>query len=220
MLGIIGVMALIAVLGYAAPASAKTLCKVRKDPCPGGSAYPKGTIFKVELQELTDIEMGSNFKSKCPKGTGTMETLEEYGAPLLATATSFAYSECSGCTELAVLHQPYKAEITSAEPEGNGVVTLSSSGSGSPSFKQSGCPFGTTCTFGAASLKLDLIGGEGGEPAKAAVLLAKEEPLEKEAGGALCGTKATLDQILEYREATEPGQKPVKNPTVFTAQKP
>jgi hypothetical protein len=114
------------------------------------------------------------------------------GTPITGQISAMTFSSCElGCTTEA-LHLPYKTEVEATGGD-DGVVTLSSGGSGVPQIRDT-C-LGKSCTFGAAKVSLDL---EGGSPAS---VRAVSEPLTREVGEkAVCGDTAKFSAIYGVSE--------------------
>jgi hypothetical protein len=181
----------------ATSASATSLCKEKAEVCPAASVYPAGTKIKAQLKKGTEAVLESSLGTiQCKGSTAAGETLEASGSPLLGTQTSMTFSECvfqksTACT-VTVEHLPWKVEGTEIEP-GNGFVTISSGGSGTPQAHVV-CGSFVNCTWGAPKITLD---GEGGSPAIERLLKIELVRIS----GFICPT--TTAASAEY-EVTEP----------------
>lgn len=180
----------------ASSASATSLCKIKAEICPAESIYPAKTKIKARLKEGTEAVLKSSVGTiKCKGSVSRGETLEASGSPLIGTQTEMSFLECvfgsTACT-VTTEHLPWKVEGTEIEP-GNGFVTVSSGGSGTPQAHVV-CGSFINCTWGEKKITLD---GEGGSPAIERLL---EVELER-ISGLICPT--TAKATAEY-EVTEP----------------
>jgi hypothetical protein len=193
---IIGLLASIALVAPAfisapTPASAAVLCGNSSSPCRAGDGYPVGTELHGALGEGSVIFVGEKNTLKCGSAALTAKTTAA-GTPIAAQVTALSFSSCElGCT-VSAQNLPYKAEIEYTAND-DGVVTLSSGGSGPPRVKN--ICLGLSCTFGAAKITLDL---EGGAPA---AIKASSEPLVREAGEkSICGDTAQWSSAYRVSE--------------------
>lgn len=158
-----------------------SICSSSTSPCPEGAAYPVGTELQGALSEgsagfTSDKEAGT---LHCSGSTIAGKTTVS-GTPIVAQISALAFSGCDLACTVVALHLPYRAEIESSGA-GDGILTLSSGGSGVPQIRNT-C-FGKSCTFGAAKIALDIDGGA------SATIRAVDEPLTREEGEkAICGT--------------------------------
>jgi hypothetical protein len=178
-------------------ASATSLCKEKAEVCPAASVYPAGTKIKARLKEGTEAVLESSLGTiRCKGSTAAGETTEESGSPLMGTQTSMTFSECvfqksTVCT-VTIEHLPWLVEGTEIEP-GNGFVTISSGGTGTPQAHVV-CGSFVNCTWGEEKITLD---GEGGSPAIERLLKVALVKIS----GFLCPTSTAAS--AEY-EITEP----------------
>src|SRR4029077_1702632 len=109
------------------------------------------------------------------------------GAVGAEKAESWSFGSCSSGCEAKSANLPYGAELTTTTTD-NGTLTFVSGGSGSPSVSVT-CE-GTPCTYGVASLPLEV---KGGKP----VIVSINSTLSKTAGGIFCPASTTLKGAYE-----------------------
>lgn len=178
-------------------ASATVLCKEKAEVCPAAARYPAGTQIKARLREGTEAVLESSLGTiRCKGSTAAGETTSEFGTPLMGTQNAMTFSECvfgkgTACT-VTIEHLPWLVEGTEIEP-GNGFVTVSSGGTGTPQAHVV-CGSFVNCTWGAPKMTLD---GEGGSPAIERLLKIELVRIS----GFICPT--TTAASAEY-EVTEP----------------
>jgi hypothetical protein len=166
---------------FAVPdASAVTLCKEAKNPCPEASRYPSGTAFSASLREKTDLQITTSIGTiTCSTSTFAGKTTSTGTAPLTGTVTSMNLFGChlasSACTFTAI-NLPYAATFWAIAAVGNGTLRLENGGTGRPSLAME-CGTFINCTFGFPTL---LVAVTGGNPATGSV----NQSLERE--GSLC----------------------------------
>lgn len=135
-----------------------------EEVCPSAAILPIPTELDNSLKAEAVATLKGGFEVKCKKATMEGETTKEEdgaAAPLIGTITSMTYTECSTCSTVELLNLPYKTSIVPTEKSvGNGTLTLESSGKGNPTFKESGCPLGASCSFAAEKPKFKFEGGE------------------------------------------------------------
>lgn len=181
-LAAIAVVAAMAFVGVSS-ASATTLCSTKTNPCTG-TTYGVGQEIiahspKAELKGTITVTCESDASGK----------VTALGTPIVGSLVNLSFTNCSGCSKAETLNLPYKAEISaSGANDGNGTFKASSGGKGAPGAKLTGCTgFNLECVFsvtgGTASLSAN-----GGAPG---TLVAKEVPLTRTGGSALCGSSAT-----------------------------
>jgi hypothetical protein len=189
--GLLVAVALFGAMFLAPNASATVICGNSSSPCLGGDAYPTGTELNGSLSEGSASFVGEKNTLKCGSSSIVAKTTAP-GTPLAAQVTALSFSGCElGCT-VSAQNLPYKAEIEYAA-SGDGVMALSSGGSGPPRLKNN-CS-GLSCTFGASKLSLDV---DGGSPAE---VKAVSEPLVREVGEkAICGDTATWSTVFRISE--------------------
>jgi hypothetical protein len=181
-------VSLVAIAAVASEATATALCDEAEDPCVEQSTYPVGT--KIEGKLATGVAaLKSGFVTvECKASSIAGVTTKDLGSgePLLGEATSLTFSECTGCTKVEAIGLPYTAEfMASKEKVGDGTLTLSKGKEGNPGVLVSGCPFGVSCTYGAAEVVLET---KGGAPAS---VVAEAEPVSKQGGSPLCSSTGT-----------------------------
>jgi hypothetical protein len=210
------VMLAIAAFIGTASASAVTMCKENKNPCPAGQRYAKETVFKLKLPTGKEVVFVGATNVRCLASTAETKTKEEAGTPLLGTINAFGFgAECEGCKKVTALLLPYNTEL--AEAGGKWAMTVKSGGGGSPRFKMTECPPGgkEECTFGSTSFELEVTGG------KPATVAANKVMLSLFAGMMVnCGLSREWSATYEISEAVEPGQKGVANPPVWPQKEP
>lgn len=167
MLGLAAVaaMALMAVVG-AGTASATELCSTNTSPCTG-TMYPSGTKIESKLKAGATALLTNNITNvTCKKSTVTGSTTSTGSSTetVLGTISALTFTECTNsfgenCTASAI-NLPYKGEIhtTEAASNGNGKLTVSSSGKGNPGATVV-CGALINCTFTTALATLHVAGG-------------------------------------------------------------
>ncbi len=182
-------LAATAIVG-ATSASAVVLCKENKSPCPEAQQYPSGTKISAQLVAGTKAVLTGTLNVECSVSTVSGETTAKSGSPLPGKITGLTFKTCTTCPTVTAESLPYAASVT-ASGAGNGGLTVSN-----PKVKLSGCFGFATCIASAASVTLDVVGGN---PAR---VKAVKEPLTLSGFG--CGSSGTW--TAEY-EITAP--KPV-----------
>jgi hypothetical protein len=189
-------LAFTAILASAGAASATIMCEVgaASEACPEKSVLPVPSSIGGKLKEGTEATFKGTIEIKCKESTMEGQTTkEETGsaeAPLLGEITAMKFGGCTGCTTVEALNLPYKASLVPAAKEGNGTLTLESSGKGQPSFKASKCALGLSCTFGAKSVAYNFEGGK-------APAMKTETVLSREVGTEFCGKTGTMIQDFQ-----------------------
>lgn len=172
MLGLVALAALAAMAFVGAgSATATTLCKenVGEGTCPAGQSVSLPETISAHAGSLT-FSAGES-KVSCPESSMTLNVEKSLGASKgLSGNVSSLSIPAAGC-ELwggsstgclggpEVLNSPYHAEIHEGA-KGNGILTLSSGGTGNPTirFKSCGSPHTGTCTYGAEKVELGFEG--------------------------------------------------------------
>jgi hypothetical protein len=172
-------------------ASATALCAQNEESCSAGNTYGVPAELEFKLKSGTQSLYVGSVEIACGASTAKAETTEESGSLLVGKITALSFSSCEGGCTAEAKNLPYKTE-TSATGGGNGSVKVTSGGSGNPRTLLK-C-LGIECTFGSASMELEADGGEPG------LLVAKEEPMTKEAGSFLCGSTSTWSATYEAAE--------------------
>jgi hypothetical protein len=175
----------------ASSASAVTLCKEAKNPCPLGSAYGAGTKMSASLQTGSHLQITTSLGTvTCQSGTMTSTTTNTGSDPIHGTVTANSYTGCtlngSPCTVVSE-HLPWTITI-SAVNTGNGTQKFEDGGSGKPRKKFTCTGFGFECT----SSSEDTFALSGGNPAIATI---KQEV--KVEGGIFCPATAVFEATYE-----------------------
>ena len=222
-LSLASVAALATVCLVAGSASAVTVCKKNEETCKAENRYPAGTELSAELREETQaVFKTALFTVKCEESTFNDVLLEESGKPLLDEITTFTFSKCEGCKAVTVENLPWHTELEQdVAKKGNGILMITKGeGGGRPDFEFAGCPLGASCVYGEGKITLNVHGGDGGEAAKRARVVAAEEVLLRKEGNPLCGATATWSAEYDIIVAKEPNEEAVVNPPVWVAPSP
>jgi hypothetical protein len=191
-LAMISAFALMAI--GAGSASAVTLCKEAKTPCPEAQRYPSSTTWHLTIKVTIHTQLTTSIGTvTCKKTTIHGGTTSTGTNPLLGSITSVSDSECTlGSTPCTVTHQnlPYKGTVTAGATVGNGTVKAESGGVGKPQAKVE-CGSFINCTFGAPEVSFSVVGGN---PAIATF----SQSLEREGG--LCPSTSTAETEYEVVE--------------------
>jgi hypothetical protein len=169
--------------GGASSASASHWCELglpqERPPC-GFNERLRIAAFEAKLAAGTEATLEAGFMTVKCKASGMSGETEKEGQ---GTAKSLTFSECGGGCTIEALHVPYHMEGTASGETGNGTVTFTSGGSGSPGAKVN-CS-GTECFYESEKLTGELIGGE---DAKIVI----KQKLKKTKGSAFCSAEATF----------------------------
>jgi hypothetical protein len=203
------VLAGVTVLGVTAPASGVTLCKVDKELCPMGDRYGSGTSVTGTLKANTSsVFTTDNGDVTCASSSLGLKTTAESGAPLKGTAStwSFAGGKCiqsvfnATCTRQETLDLPYAAAIE-ATTGGEGLIKLSSAGSGSPQVWFE-CGGALMCRLEKTEIVLSVVGGPVMAGAPPAIAKASSQ-LFKGIAGSFC-PKVGASWTSEYELLPSP----------------
>jgi hypothetical protein len=206
MLGLAAVAALgLMAMAGVSTASATELCSTNTQPCTG-TVYTSGHAVSAQLKAGTVTTLTNPISNViCTKSTFTGKTTNTGGKGIAVTGTieSLGFTECtlaSGpqCT-VNTLNIPYAASIT-ATGSGNGTLTFTNDGNGSPGVKVE-CGIFFNCTLQTAD---PVLGVTGGNPA-----IAKANAIPLTAKGITCPSEAKWD--AEY-EVLEPKPLFIVNP--------
>jgi hypothetical protein len=197
-LAAVAAMALAAFVG-AGTASATELCSTNTSPCTG-TMYPAGTKIESKLKAGTKAVLTNPITNVTCTGSGVGGATSTTGSStetVKGSITAFSFTGCSDtfgdtCT-VTTLNLPYNAEIHTTEEKanGNGKLTVRSSGKGNPGATVV-CGAFINCTFTTALATLHV---DGGNPALATAL---GIPLLRTGG--LCPKEANWD--AEYEVTT------------------
>jgi hypothetical protein len=175
---------MVAVLG-AGGASATAFCEKNESPCSGLYTDGMSLTLPLQLKEgTTSLFKTSGFETKCTGSTMQASLTKETSTEITGQVSGATFTGCSNSCTLTAQSQPYNARAVTTEA-GDGTMTLSSGGSGTPRVLAKCSSFGVECTYGAKepALKID-----GGEPP---LIVANSVSLAKESGGFLCSSTAT-----------------------------
>jgi hypothetical protein len=193
-------------------ASALTLCKENKTPCPKAQIYPKETVFSATVDENGVQFTGPVLTVHCPKGSTSVKFSEQSGNPMLGSMTSLSFEGCEGCQKVTAQSLPYASSLFLGS-ENEPLLSIENGGGGLPRL-QFIC-LGVECTFGINKTELDVTGG------KPAAVEANLEPAVLVAGNkTLCGASGNVTANYFVTEAVEPGEKGVANPPVWPVTEP
>jgi hypothetical protein len=167
-IGLAAVAAMAITAFAAASASASELCSTNTSPCTG-TMYMPGTAVSASSTSAVLTTSGGlvNPTVTCKKSStgGETTTTGGVGTTVNGSLSSLTFSECTHnlasppentCTATAV-NLPYLAKGT-ATGGGNGTLKVESGGKGNPGAKVE-CKGLPTCTYSAASVTLDVTGG-------------------------------------------------------------
>jgi len=156
------------------------LCKVKTGSC---GAYALGTTVSASQEQETKFVFpyeGEELEPPCRVSTMSGKTTNE-GEVLTGELTALSFKECGGglCT-VSAQHLPYKVEFK-ATSEGNGTMTWSSGGGGSPAFTIK-CLGAAKCIYGASEVALTITGGTPAKLSNSGVALKREAGSEEACG--------------------------------------
>jgi hypothetical protein len=159
-------LAAVMAIGVAPPASGVTLCKSSTNPCPKAERYAGGTSVTGTLKANTSTDFSTdNGEVICSSSTLGFKTTAESASPLKGSAStwSFAGGKCiqsifgTTCTRQETLDLPY-AVVIEATAGGEGLIKLSSAGSGSPQVWFE-CGPALMCQLEKTEIVLTVVGG-------------------------------------------------------------
>jgi len=160
-----------------------TLCKVKTGSC---EPYALGTKLSAGLEnevKFVFLHEGEKREPPCKVSTLSGVTTKEGKSetPIIGEITALSFEECgAGLCTITSLNLPYKFEAK-ATSEGNGTMTWSSGGSGSPSFSIN-CLGLTKCIYGAATMSFSFTGGTPAKLSNSGVALKRETGSEEACG--------------------------------------
>lgn len=190
-MGLAAVAAMALMAFGAGSASAVTLCKEAKSPCPEASRYTSGTAITASLKTKTVATLTSSLGNVvCTESAVSGKTTATSGSPLPGTISSLSFKSCtlgsSSCT-VTVENLPYAASVDASATVGNGTLTTTGQA-------HVDCGSALNCIFKKA-VALSVTGGNPAlVTANTALELIKNE-------GFICPSSATWD--AEY-EVTAP----------------
>jgi hypothetical protein len=199
----------ITVVAAGGSASAVTLCKENKNPCPESMRYKEGGEGWSHAKEAI---LSGPVTVLCKETWHHDKSLATSGSPLLAETRKIEFVGCTGCKQVTAQGLSYETEMT-ASGGGNGVLTMRNI-----VLQWNECNLGLKCTARAAKMEWTFEGGPGGSEEKDAKLKAEKEPLSMEGLG--CGTTGEWNGTFILTEAQEKSGGPVKNPAVWLEKEP
>jgi hypothetical protein len=186
------------------------LCKAKEGSC---EPYALGTKISANLEKEVKFIFfyeGNKLEPPCRistmSGKTTEEVKKEGGGPLIGELTALSFEECGGglCT-VAPQGLPYRFEIK-ATSEGNGTMTWSNGGGGSPRFAIE-CLGMTKCIYGASSMVLNITAGSAPKLSNSGVALKREAGSGEacgESGAKWEGIAAVAGKVLYEITAPSP----------------
>jgi hypothetical protein len=115
-----------------ASASAVSACKANEATCAAGNIYPAGTEIHAVLSAGTKATLEAGpITDECTESTLKGSNTQASGSPLDVTFTTLTFGGTCTCATQNAIHLPWTGKISSSGG-GNGTMTASEDGAGSP----------------------------------------------------------------------------------------
>jgi hypothetical protein len=212
--GLVSVGLLAATTSFAGATS--VLCKKNVSTCPAESVWPIGSEFSVATKATyvyfetspSSTEPVTN-KQACSEASSSIVTEGSTLGNVYGTWRNLSFAKCAAetlggklgvCAGAEARNLPWKMVFEAGAIPSQNVITVSSSGKGNPTIRISCSPGGlpTTCTYSAASLKLNMPVGTEEQPQ----VWVQNGVLSLVEGGLWCSSEKILHWQANYNSVS------------------